>query len=106
MKPRKLDVSNCTLIELAYARTGSMLKAARVVAFVVAWGQARDAAGGPITVDDYAAYWKESRSTAFRHRGEFRDVFPNLDTPEPIIELWERERAAAHQKLDLSLVAA
>ena len=38
---KRPDPSRTTLIEWAYAKTGSMLKASRVVSFVVAWDVAR-----------------------------------------------------------------
>lgn len=84
---KKLDPSNTTLLELAYGRTGSMLKAARVVAFVTAWGAVRDDLGRSPSVDEYADWWREPRATAFRHRQLFREVFPTLETPDPVLDL-------------------
>lgn len=96
---RKIDLTNCTLLELAYARTGSMLKAARVSSFAVAWSVVRADLGRAPSVDEYAAWWKEPRATAYRHRDEFRQV-TGLDTPDPIIDQWEAARR--DQRVDLS----
>lgn len=102
---RKVDVSNATILEIAYAKTGSMLKAARVVAFVIAWGQVRREADEPLTIEAYAAYWKEDRSTAYRHQALFRQVFDRCDTPDPVLDALED--AAATKRIDLGeLVAA
>jgi hypothetical protein len=83
---RRIDPTSCTLLEIAYLRHGSMLKAARVVAFVIGWGVVRQELGHEPTVDEYADWWKEGRSTAYRHRDEFRHVFPQFETPGPVLD--------------------
>jgi hypothetical protein len=85
LKKRPLDPTNATVLEVAYARTGSMIKAGRIVAFVAAWGIVRRDLGRTPTVDEYAAGWKVPRSTSYKHLGEFRACF-GLDTPDPILD--------------------
>jgi hypothetical protein len=102
---RKIDPRNCTAMEFAYARTGSMLKAARVVAFIVGWAVVRRELGREPTVDEYAAWWKEHRATAYRHRAEFREVF-GVSTPGPILDALERQHAQLHDRIDLGQLAA
>jgi len=92
-------------MEFAYARTGSMLKAARVVAFIVGWAVVRRELGREPTVDEYAAWWKEHRATAYRHRAEFREVF-GVSTPGPILDALERQHAQLHDRIDLGQLAA
>lgn len=91
------------MVELAYARTGSMLKAARVVAFIQAWGVVREQLGRPPTVEEYAEYWGESKSTAYKHQVEFRAVFDRCRTPDPVLDLAERSKAS---RLDVAAFAS
>jgi hypothetical protein len=92
---RKLDPSNCTLLELAYAQTGSMLRAAQIVAFVIAWGQTRDRLGRSPSVEDYAADWKQPIRSAYREQARFRAAFPGLDSPDPVLDVMEGQRLDA-----------
>ena len=82
----KIDPKRCTLLELAYLRHGSMLKASKVVAFVIGWEVVRQELGREPSVDEYAAHWREHRATAYRHMAEFRVVFPQFETPGPVID--------------------
>jgi hypothetical protein len=102
---RKPDLRNASVLEVAYAKTGSMLKAARVVAFVIAWGTVRDELGRTPTVDEYADWWRENRRTAFRHMAEFREVFDRCETPDPVLDLMAAQNAQASQRFDLAAVA-
>lgn len=72
-----------TIAELCVARAG-ILKGARVQAFIASWTIASQSMGKPITLEEYADWWKESRATAYRHQARFREVFPGLETPQPI----------------------
>jgi hypothetical protein len=107
MKRRAIDVRSATLLEVAYARTGSMRRAARVAAFVAAWGIVRRDLGRTPTVDEYADYWREARATAFRDQALFREVFADGVTPDDVLDAIEAARAREGDPLDLSpLVAA
>jgi hypothetical protein len=70
-----------TLVELCVAR-GGPLKGARVGAFIASWALASHAQGGPIGLDEYADYWAEPMSTAYRHQARFREMFPGQSTPQ------------------------
>jgi hypothetical protein len=72
-----------TIAETCIAR-GGVMKGARVQAFITSWTIASQAMGKPITLDEYAEWWREPRSTAYRHQARFREVFPELQTPQPI----------------------
>jgi hypothetical protein len=107
---KRPDPSRTTLIEWAYAKTGSMLKASRVVSFVVAWDVARRQLDKPrITAAEHAAYWREAESTTYKHLAEFREVFdarPDL-MPDDVLDLLEAQRAALSAPADFGgLVAA
>lgn len=105
MKRRKLNPRNASLLEVAYAKTGSMLKAARVMAFVIAWGTVRDELGRTPTVEEYAEWWRENPRTAYRHMAEFRDVFNRCETPDPVLDLMAAQRAQAGDRFNLAAVA-
>lgn len=104
LKRRPINPRNCTLIELAYARTGSMLKAARVVAFVTSWDVVRRELGRRPTVAEYSEYWRESERTAWRHLALFREVFDRDEvTPDDVLDLVADERASLNAPSDWSL---
>jgi len=69
-----------TLLELAISKVG-VLKGARVCAFLCQWTIATNALGRPITLEEYADWWKESERTVYRHQAEFRRVF-GAPTPQ------------------------
>lgn len=106
LKRRKVDPSNASVLELAYARTGSMLKASRVVAFVIAWGTTRQELGRRPSVEEFADYWGESRPTAYRQQALFRQVFDRCETPDPVLDLMEAQKAAAGARIDFGEVLA
>jgi hypothetical protein len=75
-----------TLQELAATRVG-LIRSMKVVTFIVSWGIACEAIGQPLTLEEYADWWKESRSTAFREQAVFREAFPGETTPQRIVDL-------------------
>lgn len=100
MKARKLDPTNCTLLELVRSRTGRSLRAAQVVAFILAWGQTRERLGRTPTVEEYAADWHAPLSSAYRERAYFREAFPGLDNPDQVLDVMpggKRERFDASE---------
>jgi hypothetical protein len=55
-------------------------KASRVASFVALWGLALyDLGREEISVDEYAEWASESRATAFRRAGEYRELWPAVD---------------------------
>jgi hypothetical protein len=101
-----------TVAEVCTARAG-VLKGARVQAFICSWTIASQAMGKPITLDEYAEWWRESRATSFRHQARFREVFPHLETPQPIANAamlrsseWADRGVSGIGQLPATLVAA
>lgn len=82
-------VDRKSLLVLCFERTGSHLKAAKVAAFVVAWGLARRDVGEEMTVEQYADWWKQPIRSAYREQALFRETFAPLDTPDPILDRME-----------------
>lgn len=82
---------NPSLLQIAHKRMG-FLKGTRVVAFIVSWAVAEEALGHPPSLEEYADWWKESRSTAFREQARFRECFPGEETPQRIVDLLTAQR--------------
>jgi len=77
------------LFVLCLERSGSHLKAAKVAAFVVAWGLARQEFGDGMTVEQYADWWKQPIRSAYREQSLFRETFAPLETPDAILDRME-----------------
>jgi hypothetical protein len=74
-----------TIMELCVAR-GGVWKGSKVTAFIAQWAIASQAMERPITLAEYGEWWKESRATIYRRQAEFRELFPGLDSPQPIAD--------------------
>lgn len=88
---RKIDPTNATLLEVAFAATGSKLKAARIAALVVTWSMTRDKLGREPTITEYAREWKEERSTVYRQIEQLREVFPKATDPGDVLRLVDEQ---------------
>jgi hypothetical protein len=71
--------------EVALGRTRSPRKALHALEYLVSWGRASDAAGRPLTVEEYQAVVGIGRSQAFRRQAMFRQAFPVDD----VAAMWE-----------------
>jgi len=79
-----------TLLQVAVAKHG-LRKGYSVVSFILAWAIVCESLGRPITLDDYAEWWRVSESTAFREQQRFRLTFEELATPQPIVEAMQAQ---------------
>lgn len=96
-----------TVLEAAYRATGSFRKAGKIGVFVEAWGISRRRLGRTPTVEEYAADWGIDRATAFREQQLFRETFPKLKTPDPILDKLEEKQAAKQlDQIDFGSVQA
>lgn len=89
-----------SVIEAAYRATGSYRRAGKIGAFVSGWGITRRRLGRTPTIDEYAAEWGIDRATAFREQQLFRETFPKLKTPDPILDRLEAEQAVESVDFD------
>jgi ferric-dicitrate binding protein FerR (iron transport regulator) len=65
--------------------TLSSLKATRVASFVVLWALALDDLDvDELTLTEWKAWANESERTAWRYLAEFRELFPEFETPTPL----------------------
>lgn len=57
-------------------------KASRVAAFIVMWAVAmQDEGSEEFSITEYQRYWSEGERQAYRLQQEFRELWPELDTP-------------------------
>lgn len=73
----------------------SIPKGSRVALFVAQWSWASAKLGRPIITADYIRYWHEPERTVYGHLRQFRELFPEYATPQPIAELVAAESGAA-----------
>jgi hypothetical protein len=59
--------------------------ASRVAGFIVMWAIAmRDEAADEFSITEYQRYWSENERQAYRLQKEFRDLWPEFDTPNEL----------------------
>jgi hypothetical protein len=105
-----------TILDLCVRQAGGQVSdvpgAARVCEFVVAWAMASQKHGGPIKVEgtpgSFRAYWGSgfSRRAVYYRLSEFRQLFPELDTPQPLADLLIEATAKGEAPGPLTVVAA
>jgi hypothetical protein len=86
--------SNVPLMRLCLDRSGSFLRASKLVAFTIAWGSA-SAEVPDLTVSTYAEYWGQNIRSASREMRLFKQSFPELDTPSDLLAMMDDAPAAA-----------
>lgn len=60
-------------------------KASRVATFIVCWAMAMwDEGVDEFSITEYQRYWNESERQAYRVQNEFRDLWPEFDTPNEL----------------------
>jgi hypothetical protein len=60
-------------------------KASRVAAFIIQWALAmRDEDVPSYTITEYQRYWSEGERKAYRRQAEFRDLWPEYETPNEL----------------------
>jgi hypothetical protein len=69
-------------------------KAMRVATFIVFWAVGmRDAKQDTYSITEYQREWKENERQAYRLQNEFRELFPEFDTPNElarqIVDNWD-----------------
>jgi hypothetical protein len=60
-------------------------KASRVAGFIVQWAIAmRDEGKDEFSITEYQRWWNEGERQTYRLQKEFRELWPELDTPDPL----------------------
>lgn len=84
-----------TLLELCVARAGGgwrdIPRGSRICTFVCEWAVASWDLGGDVDMPTFCRWWKLERDSAgirlaYRHLDEFRALFPEHDTPQPLVD--------------------
>lgn len=65
------------LLALCVDRRG-FVRGALLAEFITEWELAVRSHGGPVGVEEFAHWWKDSPSTAYRRLRDFRKTFPEL----------------------------
>jgi len=104
---RKRQRTVTTLLEACVEATGgdlrSVPKATRVCEFILEWAMATEALGREPSVREFGKWWKQSEKeqrTAWLRLKEFRQLFPDEDTPRGFSA--RMIEAEAGQKVELS----
>jgi hypothetical protein len=60
-------------------------KASRVAAFIIQWAWAmRDERRESFTITEFQRFWNEGERQAYRHQAEFRELWPEFETPDEL----------------------
>jgi hypothetical protein len=70
-------------MEVAILNAG-MRQAFRALSWSLDWETVRAAEGDEPSAEQVAAWWNQSKRTAYRNQAAFREAFPSLDTPAAI----------------------
>jgi hypothetical protein len=80
---QQFDAGTLKVSNLAAAKATP--KATRVAAFIVEWALAmRDEGVDEYTITQYQRYWREGERQTYRHQREFRELWPEFDTPNEL----------------------
>lgn len=60
-------------------------RASRVAAFIIQWAWAmRYERRGSFTITEFQRFWNEGERQAYRHQAEFRELWPEYETPDKL----------------------
>lgn len=79
-------------------------KASRVAAFVVMWAIAMvDTESDSFSITEYQRYWHEGERQAYRAQKEFRELWPDFETPHELaVQLLKQLDAKKASKRELA----
>ena len=78
-------------------------KASRVAAFIVMWAVAmRDEGVTEYSITQYQHYWNEGERQAYRSQGEFRDLWPEFETPNELARQLVKHLDASTSKREIA----
>jgi hypothetical protein len=78
-------------------------KASRVSAFIVMWAAAmRDEGVEEFSITEYQRYWNESERRAYRLQAEFRDLWPEFETPNELAKQVVRHLDASLSRREIA----
>ena len=78
-------------------------KASRVAAFIVMWAVAmRDEGAEAYSITQYQQYWHEGERQTYRVQGEFRDLWPEFETPNDLARQLVKHLDASTSKREIA----
>jgi hypothetical protein len=82
-------------------------KAARVAGFIITWAVAmREEGRESYSITEYQRFWNEGERQAYRLQADFRELWPEFETPDVLAAQLVRQldaRAAAKQAASLAM---
>lgn len=76
-------------------KTVGFRKGRKIGLFIAAWAVVEEDLEHEPTIEEYAAWWKQSAATAYREQALFRECFPNEASPSALINLAHAQGAEA-----------
>jgi hypothetical protein len=80
-----------------------MRNGVRCLSFIVSWGIVFEALGHEPNMEEYTAYWKQSRATSYRERDAFQLVWPYEKNPAAI---WAQIRDSVPERKRVDTASA
>lgn len=82
-------------------------KASRVAGFIVMWAAAMlDEGLDDFSITEYERYWREGERQTYRLQNEFRELWPEFETPNELARLIVRQVDAKLTKRDIAALPA
>jgi hypothetical protein len=82
-------------------------KASRVAAFIVMWAAAMmDEGADEFSITEYERYWHEGERQTYRLQNEFRELWPEYETPNELARLVIRQVDNKLSKRDIATLPA
>lgn len=67
-------------------RDGGLMKGSRVMTYIGLWSICADELGRAPGMEEFVEWVGDPRRTVYRRQAEFREVFPEYETPQPLAE--------------------
>jgi hypothetical protein len=78
-------------------------KASRVAGFIVLWAMAmREEGVAEYSITEYQRYWNEGERQAYRLQSEFRELWPEFETPNEVARQIVKHVEASMSKRDVA----
>ncbi|MFN8225062.1 MAG: hypothetical protein U0R50_17655 [Gaiellales bacterium] len=80
-------------------------KASRVAAFIVLWAVTMiEEESDEITITEYQRYWNEGERQTYRLQGEFRELWPEFETPNEVARQLRKHIDSSLSRREIALL--
>lgn len=90
-----VDTTGEPLLTVAARRVG-LRHAFKALTFMAAWQRVERALGHEPTMAEYCEWWRESTATAYRHRTNFLNAFPDEQSPSRLLAIASKQWDERH----------